>query len=75
MALINDKIKFLGHRIFSLRERFGTNTAHLEQRISELNEEKNQLMLKWNSIENSNQMVEIDCHVHLKINECEDVVV
>jgi uncharacterized protein (DUF342 family) len=75
MALINDKIKFLNMKVFSLQERFGSDTSKFEQRIAELKEEKNQLQLKLKTLENSHDMVEIDCHVHLKIKESEHLVV
>lgn len=75
MALINDKIKFLNLKVFSLTERFGSDTSKYEQRIVELREEKNQLQLKLKALENSDNMVEIDCHIHLKIKEREQVVV
>lgn len=75
MALINDKIKFLNLKVFSLQERFGTNTYELEKRIAELKEEKNQLLLKLKALENKHHLVEIDCRIHLKINENEHVVV
>jgi hypothetical protein len=75
MALINDKIKFLNMKVFSLQERFGSDTSKFEQRIAELKEEKNQLQLKLKSFENSHKVVEIDCHIHLKIKQREHVLV
>lgn len=75
VALINDKIKFLNMKVFSLQERFGSDTSKYEQRIAELKEEKNQLQLKLKALENSDSMVEIDCHIHLKVKEREHVIV
>ena len=36
LCLINDKIKFLDMQILSLQERFGRDTTHMEERVSEL---------------------------------------
>jgi hypothetical protein len=36
LAVINDKINFNNRQIFSLKERFGANTSHYEQRVDEL---------------------------------------
>lgn len=75
MALLNDKIKFLNLKVFSLQERFGADTYQLEKRIAELKEEKNQLQLKLKALENKHQMIEIDCRIHLKIESLEHVVI
>jgi hypothetical protein len=75
LALINDKIKFLNLKTLSLQERFGADTSKYEQRIAELREEKNQLLIKLKNIEKSHDLVEVDCHVHLKIHDSEHVVV
>ena len=75
LALINDKIKFLKHRIFSIKERLGSDTSHLEKRITELQEEKKQLLLTFSKLEDKNMKVEIDCHAYLKIKEEESVFV
>lgn len=75
LALINDKIKFLKRRIFSLRERIGGDTHKLERRVSELKQEKNRLLLEFEQLKSMDCSIEIDCHVHLKIHEQERVVV
>lgn len=75
MALINDKIKFLNMKVFSLQERFGIDTYKLEKRIAELKEEKNHLLTELKSPENKHNLIEIDCHIHLKIKESEQVAV
>ncbi|MDP5172392.1 MAG: hypothetical protein NWR72_19260 [Bacteroidia bacterium] len=36
LSLINDKIKFLDMQILSMQERFGSDTKHMEERVSEL---------------------------------------
>ncbi len=75
MALINDKIKFLQLKIFSIHERFGTDTTHLEKRIAELKEEKNQLLLKLGKLKDKACIIDIDCSVNLKIEKEESAIV
>jgi len=45
-VLLNDKIKFLQMKIFSLEEPKVAGTQHHEKRVKELKEEKNQLISK-----------------------------
>ena len=66
-ALINDKIRFLNQKVFSLRERLGCDTSHLEKRITELKEEKKLLLQKFKEFGDHDLKVEIDCHAYLKI--------
>ena len=75
LALINDKIKFLNQRIFSLKERFGADTYKLERRVAELKDERQQLLTQFEKIKGMDCSIEIDCHVHMKIHERERVVV
>jgi len=75
LALINDKIKFLQMKIFSLQERMGADTHHLEKRVAELKEEKNQLQIKLKELGEKNYVVDIDCYVQLKVHQEESVLV
>ena len=75
LALINDKIRFLKQRIFSLEERIGCNTDNLEKRVHELKQEKYRLVQEFEKLEKLDCSVEIDCHVHLKIHDEERVIV
>ena len=72
-ALINDKIRFLKQKIFSIQERTGGDTSYHEKRIAELQHEKAQLVKKFKALENVEFNVEIDCHAYLKIKEEEKV--
>jgi hypothetical protein len=75
LSLINDKIRFIKRKIFSTEERFGSDTAHLRKRVAELKQEKEQLLQVLGQLKSDDQMLEIDCHVHLKIHESEHVIV
>jgi len=74
LSLINDKIKFLQLKIFSQRERFGIDTKHLEKRISELREERAELIQNLKSFEESDYVVEVDCKIHLKVKKKKRVI-
>ena len=65
-SLINDKIEFLNQKIFSLQERFGSDTGHLEKRVKELRMELQQLLDLLNTME-EDQLIEIHCEVDMKI--------
>ncbi len=75
LALLNDKIKFLQMKIFSLQERLGADTQHLEKRVNELKQEKTQLLSKIKELGEKEYAVDIDCHVYLKVHHKEDVLV
>jgi hypothetical protein len=75
LALLNDKIKFLQMKIFSLQERMGADTHHLEKRVDELKEEKTQLLSKIKELGEKEYAVDIDCHVYLKVHHKESVLV
>lgn len=66
LALINDKIKFLQHKIFSMKERFGADTTRMEQRVAELKEEKKQFLLAIDALEDKQSSFDIKCEVMLK---------
>jgi len=66
-ALINDKIRFLKRKIFSIQERTGENPTHLQKRISELQVERDRLINKFEELGEKDYKVEIDCHAFLKI--------
>lgn len=68
LSLINDKIKFLNCKAFSLSERFGSVPSHLEKRISELKEEK-QLLVETLGQCDEDHLVKIDCQVVFNITE------
>lgn len=70
-SLFMDKIKFLDQKIFSLQERFGSDTTHLENRVKELRKDLGNLLVTLKSFENEDHLVEIDCKVELKIKEME----
>jgi hypothetical protein len=70
-SLLNDKIKFLNQRIFSLQERFGSDTSAQEKRVRELKAELRQLIETLRPFENEDFQVEIDCLVKMKIKKLE----
>ena len=74
LSLIEDKIKFLNHQIFSISERFGSNTEHLENRIRELREERSRLIDLLNGYREQADLIEISCSVDMKIHVSEPVV-
>jgi len=61
-------------KIFSQRERFGIDTKHLEKRIGELREERAELIQNLKSFEESDYVVDVDCHIHLKVKKKERVI-
>jgi hypothetical protein len=73
-ALINDKIRFLKQKVFSIQERTGGDTSYYEKRIAELQDEKVQLVKKFKEMEHEDFSVEIDCHAYLKIKQGESVL-
>ncbi len=74
LSLIDDKIKFLGMQVFSLSERFGTDTIHLEKRMVALKKERENLIKIFAEQNNPENKVEIDCSVKLKIGTKEIVL-
>jgi hypothetical protein len=73
LSLLRDKIKFLNLHIFSLKERFGSDTSHYERRITELKAEKEKLVSLFESYENGDFDVEIDCQIDIKVKKPEFV--
>jgi hypothetical protein len=74
-ALINDKIRFLKQKVFSIQERLGGDTSHHEKRIAELQQEKAELVKRFRKLENMDFDIEIDCYAFLKIKEKQRAVV
>ncbi len=71
LALVNDKIKFLDMHMFSLNERFGTDTTHLVKRVKELKASRAELVDVLRKLENDQHSIDINCAVKLTINEVE----
>lgn len=74
-SLLTDKIRFLNQKIFSLQERFGSNTDHQEKRVRELREELAQLRTLLEPYDDNEFEVEVKCVVNLKIRKTETVEV
>ena len=70
-SLINDKIKFLNQRIFSMEECYSSDTSHLQNRRKRLKAELMKLLEIMEHIEGNESLVEIDCRIDLKITEPE----
>lgn len=69
IALLNDKIKFLNQQIFSITERFGSNTAHLKHRVEELAAEREKLLITLNKFKEGDYLVEIEGIIDIKVKE------
>ena len=65
LSLLNDKIRFLSQRIFSLQERFGIDTRHEEARLEELKKARKGLLQILNSLDTEDRLV-IDCDIRLR---------
>lgn len=70
LSLISDKINFLERTIFSLEERFGSDTSHLVSRVKELRAERESLKTFLASLEDKNMMLSIHCPVTI---ECKEI--
>jgi prefoldin subunit 5 len=57
--------------MFSIEERFGSDTSHLEKRVEELKRESKHLIEMLNSFKDENTLIEIDCQVHFKVKQAE----
>ena len=68
LSLINDKIKFLNCKIFSLQERFGEAPVHLRERAEELKSKKREVAETLNAC-GEDCMIEIDCQIAFSIKE------
>lgn len=72
-SLIEDKIRFLNQKIFSLEERFGSDTTHMKKRIEELRQEKRDLTLLFEECQGENVDFEIGCTLTIQITKAEFV--
>lgn len=70
-SLLNDKIKFLNHQIFSNEVRFGSDTAHLVQRVKDLQKEKESLHEMLCAVENGQCVVDINCDINISVKQVE----
>ena len=68
LSLVDDKIKFLNCKIFSLQERFGSVPPYLSERAEELKRQKHQLIEDLGHCD-ENHLVKIDCQVTFSITE------
>lgn len=66
-SLIQDKIRFLNQKCFSLEERFGSDTAHLKKRIKELQAEKRTLDLILEEFDRDEAEFQISCTVQMVV--------
>jgi hypothetical protein len=67
LSLVNDKIKFLNHKVFSLKESGNVDTTHQEKRIRLL---KNEFIKLHESLEGALEEgaeVAIDCEVKFRV--------
>ncbi len=69
ISLLCDKIRFINQKIFSIEERFGTDTKHLKARVQELKEEKTRLKQSFKNLKNDDCEIEICCDVQLTVHE------
>lgn len=72
-SLIKDKIRFLNHKIFSLEERFGSDTSHMKKRIEELRQEARDLELLFEEHRGENVDFEISCNLTIAVHASEVV--
>ncbi len=70
-TLLNDKIKFLNHKIFSMEERFGADTDHMKNRIEELRQEKRDLELLFEEFDGEQIDFEIGCTLVVQVKKAE----
>lgn len=68
LEMINNKINYHNLRVFSMKERFNEDSSHSDKRIEELKLLAKQLRKTLESVEQDNQLVEIDCTINLIIN-------
>lgn len=67
--LLTDKIRFHEKRSFSLMERTGVHDEVSENRIKSLKEEVINLIAFFDELENSDNTVQLDSTISLKIHE------
>ena len=73
LSLITDKIKSLNETIFSEEERFGSDTQHLRNRVKELKQERENLIVLFNQFRKDDHIVAIDCNIDFNIKTPEGV--
>ncbi|GJM60567.1 MULTISPECIES: hypothetical protein [Persicobacter] len=66
--LIRSKIKFLKQKQFSILERFGVESGHLNQRAQELQEELDSLEDLLQSTVNPEQVLSLHCEINITFN-------
>eukprot|EP01023_Acetabularia_acetabulum_P017123 TRINITY_DN18516_c0_g1_i10.p1 TRINITY_DN18516_c0_g1~~TRINITY_DN18516_c0_g1_i10.p1 ORF type:complete len:139 (-),score=13.42 TRINITY_DN18516_c0_g1_i10:296-712(-) len=65
-SLLNDKITFLNVQIHSIHERFGKNAMHLKKRITELQNEKTELLHLIKEWQDGDTELEIQSVINIK---------
>ena len=73
-SLISDKIKFLNLQIFSKSERFGEDTAHLENRVKYLEEERERLFKLIERATEDGKHLSIHCDIQVESIRTADMV-
>lgn len=66
LSLIDDKVRYHKHRIFSHEERFGTTDQHSEQRIIELQLARKELLDDLNKL-SGDTVLEINSSISIEI--------
>lgn len=66
LALINDKIKFLGQQSFSYSEKTGDYDPTYKKRISELKEKRDEIISFFDGLD-SDLKIKIDGEIKIKI--------
>lgn len=67
LNLVCSKITFHNNEIFSLQERFGTNSTHSVNRIAELKKVRDSLIALMSQLKDENVRLRIDGDIKLKI--------
>ncbi len=73
LSLVCDKIRFLKQKIFSLEERFGSDTTALKKRVAELEAEQDFLRNHFSSLQGEEAEIEISCEVRMNIHHNESL--
>lgn len=68
-SLINDKIKFLNIQMLSNQERFGSDVSHIQQRVKELEADRNRMIALFVDCAANDQDIDISCEVKLVTKE------
>lgn len=67
ISLIEDKIRFINNKIFSLEEQYGSAPAHMKKRISELKQEVFELRSFLDAFDGEEAEVNIGCTVSINV--------